>query len=417
MKNRQGHLISGLDIGTRNVRMAVGQVIERQEGGQELQILGAVEHQSEGLQKGKINSIEDVVSSVSACLERAERMVGVPVYSVWVGISGMHIILQASKGVVAVSKANNEIGDEDVNRALEAARSIATPLNYEILHVLPRSYSVDGQTAIKDPVGMTGIRLEVEAYIILGSSSQIKNLTKAVYRTGLEINDLVLAILASAEAVLTRRQKELGVVVVNMGSSTTSLAVFEESELLHMAVVPLGSDNITNDLAIGLRTTIDIAEEVKIAFGDCRQDLPNKKNEVDLFEAGLPEHEKIKQGYINEIIAARTEEILFKIDEELRKVQRSGLLPAGAIFVGGGAKLPGLTELAKKVLRLPAMLGYPLEIVSVTDKVNDLGYATAVGLVKWGKNMELTSSGSVWLTKGASRAGSQIKKWIKTLIP
>src|SRR3989338_4529974 len=195
MRSKQGQLISGLDIGSNSVRMAVGQVMGKENGNIELQILGAAEHSSEGVHKGVINSIEDVVSSISACLERVERMVGVPVDSVWVGISGLHILAQASKGVVAVSKANSEITEEDVNRALEAARSIATPLNYEVLHVLPRHYSVDGQIGIKDPTSMTGVRLEVDTQIILGSSSQIKNLTRAVYRAGLDIEDLVLSII------------------------------------------------------------------------------------------------------------------------------------------------------------------------------------------------------------------------------
>lgn len=419
MSKRQGNLIAGLDIGSNNVRIAVGQLIGQEEGLVDLQVLGAVDYPSEGVHKGKLNSIEDAVSSVSACLERAERMVGVPIDSVWVGISGLHIMLQNSKGVIAVSKANNEITEEDVARVLEASRSIATPLNYEVLHVLPRSYVVDGQLSIKDPVGMTGIRLEVDSNIILGSSSQIKNLTKAVYRAGLEIDDLVLSILASAEAVVTKRQKELGVVVVDLGGSITNLVVFEEGEMLQVAVLPLGSENITNDLAIGLRTSVEVAEMVKKEFGDCRPDKATSKDQVDLYEAGAEEHELVKQRYINEIIQARVEEILQKVDEELRKVQRSGLLPAGVVFTGAGSNLPGLIECAKQVLRLPATLGYPLNIISVTEKVNDLGFATAVGLVKWGSLMDGAGSagGTKFVFKGFNRAGGQIKKWMKTLIP
>ncbi|HLD60632.1 MAG TPA: cell division protein FtsA, partial [Patescibacteria group bacterium] len=214
MKRRDENLIVGLDIGSSAVRMVVGQATAQSDIDRgELQILGATESASSGVHKGVINSIEDVVSSVSDCLEKAERMVGVPISSAWIGISGLHILSQNSKGVVAVSKADNEISEEDVTRAIEASRAIATPLNYEVLHVLPRSFSIDGQGKIKDPIGMTGIRLEVDSQIILGSSSQIKNLTKAVYRTGLNIEDLVLAILATAEAVVTRRQKEIGVLV------------------------------------------------------------------------------------------------------------------------------------------------------------------------------------------------------------
>lgn len=421
MKSNQGNLISGLDIGSNFVRMVVGQVVARDSNAEELQILGAAEFPSEGVQKGVINSIEDVVSSISACLERVERMVGVPVDTTWVGISGLHILSQTSKGVIAVSKANNEITEEDVGRAIEAARSIATPLNYEVLHVLPKQYTVDGQTGIKDPTSMTGVRLEVDTQIILGSSSQIKNLTKAVYRAGLDIEDLVLSIVATAETVVTKRQKELGVMVVNLGGATTSLAVFEEGQLIHTAIIPIGSQLITNDIAVGLRTSVDVAERVKLEHGDCRVDLSSKKDEIDLFELGSSEHELIKKKYLTEIISARAEEVLQKIDNELRKIQRSGLLPAGVVFTGAGAKLPGLIELSKKVLRLPSNLGYPINVISVTDKVNDLGFATAVGLVKWGSIMGAgreqgrTGVGNVF--RGTGKMVDQVKKLFKTLIP
>jgi len=421
MKNAHNNLISGLDIGSNNIRIAMGQIVSDGKNHSELQILGAAEYPSEGVHKGVINSIEDVVSSISACLENAERIVGVPIDSVWVGISGLHILVQTSKGVVAVSKANSEISEDDVSRAMEAARSIATPLNYEVLHVLPRGYAVDGQGGIKDPIGMTGVRLEVDAHIILGSSSQIKNLTKAVYRAGFEIEDLVYSILATAEAIVTRRQKELGVAVVNLGGSTTSMAVFEEGEMIHSAVLPIGSEHITNDIAIGLRTSVDLAERIKLEYGDCFPENISKKDELDLFDVGASEHEIIRRKYLSDIISARAEEILQKVDEELRKTQRSGLLPAGVVFAGAGAKLPGLVELAKKVMRLPATLGYPLNVVSVTDKINDLGFSTAIGLVKWGSEMaeshESSGGRKMFHFGGVGKMGGQVKKWFKALIP
>lgn len=423
MKKDYSPLIAGLDIGSSAVRLAVGQIasFEETEREAELQILGAAEVPSAGVQKGIITSIEDVVSSISACLETAERMVGAPINSLWVGISGLHIISQNSKGVVAVSKADSEITEEDAARAIEAARAIATPLNYEVLHVLPKNFGIDGQGTVKDPVGMTGIRLEVDAQIILGSASQIKNLTKAVYRTGQEIEDLVLSILATAEAVVTPRQKEIGVLVVNIGVSTTSMAVFEEGEILHTAVIPLGSEHITKDIALGLRTSIDIAEAVKLEHGDCTPGLVSKREEIDLYELGAPEHEIVKKQYVSEIIEARAEEILQKINQELTRIKRNALLPAGAVLTGGGAKLAGLVELAKKQLRLPTILGYPLNVVSVTDKVNDLGFATAVGLVKWGAGRERRGysggrEGGTAVRK-INRAGTQLKKWFRTLIP
>lgn len=422
MKKHHNQLIAGLDIGSAAVRLVVGQRTERagDASANELHILAAAEAPAAGMHKGTINSIEDVVSSVSSCLERAERMVGVPIESAWVGISGLHIMAQTSRGVVAVSKADSEITEDDVERAVEASRSIATPLNYEVLHVLPRSFTIDGQANIKDPVGMTGIRLEVDSQIIMGSSSQIKNLSKAVYRTGLNIEDLVLAILATSEAVVTPRQKELGVVVVNIGLSTTSLAVFEEGDILYTGILPIGSEHITNDIAIGLRTTIDIAEAVKVQYGDCEPREISKREEIDLLELGAPDHELVKKQYISEIIEARVEEILQKIDGELGRIKRSGLLPAGVVLTGGGAKLPGLVPAVKKYLRLPAVLGYPLHITSVSDKVNDLSYATAVGLVQWGNLMLENGYGGHSKggpTRSVGAAGAQLRKWFKALLP
>ena len=424
MNRANNNLIAGLDIGSNMIRMAVGQLISTTDRNldMDLQVLGAVEVPSEGVHKGTINSIEDLVSSVSSCLEKMERTVGIPIDQVWTGVSGLHIMSQNSKGVVAVSKADNEISDTDVERALEAARSISTPLNYEVLHVLPKRFAVDGQTGIKDPVGMTGIRLEVDAQIILGASAQIKNLTKAVYRSGLEIEDLVLSILATSEAALTNRQKDLGVVVVDFGASTTSLAVYEEGEILHTAILPLGSEHITNDISIGLRTAIEVAERVKIEYGDCFANTVSKKEEIDLYELGSADHEVVKKKYLSEIIEARVEEIMQKIDDELRKIGRSGMLPAGVVFTGGGAKLPGLTEAAKKYLRLPATLGYPLNFISATDKINDLGFVNVVGLVKWGSVMLASNhrNKGTQLLGGLRKIGGSahaIKDWFKALLP
>lgn len=421
MKRNSPQLLAGLDVGSAMVRLAVGElkVLDPAEGREELCMLGAAEAPSGGVHKGTISSIEDVVSSISAVLERAERMVGVPIESVTVGVSGLHVIAQASKGVVAVSKADNEITAADVERAVEASRAIATPLNYEVLHVLPKVFNIDGQGNIKDPTGMTGIRLEVDTQIILGSAAQIKNLTKAVYRAGLNIDDVVLGILATAEAVLTHRQKEIGVILINLGLSTTSLAVFEEGDVIHLSILPLGSGHITNDLALGLRTSVDIAEAVKMEYGDCTPAAISKREELDLFELGSPEHELVKRQYVSEITEARIEEILRKVDAELIRLKRSGLLPAGVVFTGGGAKLPGLLKVAKRVLRLPAILGYPLSIQSVSEKINDLGFATAVGLVKWGTldlGGELRHGGApAW--RSVSSVSRRLKQWMKALLP
>ena len=278
-------LITGIDIGSSAVRIAVGQIIN-QGSGELLQILGCAEVPAEGIHKGIITSIDDAVSSVAACLERAERLAGAQVSHAIVGISGSHILSQQSKGVVAVAKPDGEITEEDVVRAVEAARTVATPVNYEILHVIPKTFTVDGQSGIKDPTGMTGVRLEVDAQIIQGVSSQIKNISRVVYRTGLEIDSLVLSILAAADVVTTQRQKELGVAVVNIGASTTSIAIYEEGDVLHTAILPIGSEHITSDIAIGLRTSIDVAERVKTQFGTVLPKAVGRKEEIFLAELG-----------------------------------------------------------------------------------------------------------------------------------
>lgn len=412
--------IIGLDIGSSAVRLAVGQEVESGQE-RELQIVGVSEVPAQGISKGVITSIDDATSAVSAAMEKAERVLGAPLERAWVGISGSQIVTEDSRGVVAIGKPNGEITEEDVERAIEAARTVATPLNYEILHVIPKSFTVDGQAGIKDPVGMTGIRLEVDAQIIQGLSSQIKNLTKCVYRTGLDIEDLVLSILATSEAVTSPRQKELGVAVVNLGGATTSYAVFEEGDLLTTGVIPIGSDHITSDIAIGLRTSIDVAERVKIEHGTALPKAVGKKVEIDLEELG-GESETVSRKYVSEIIQARVEEIFERLDREFKKIGRSGMLPSGVIFTGGGAKLTGLVELAKDKLRLPAALGYPSGVSSTLDRVSDLNFAAAVGLVLWGAQMERSRGGArrggkMLRLPHFGRVVSSAKKLFKSLIP
>ena len=383
-------IIAGLDVGSTSIRLVIGQKIETP-AGEEVQIIGAVSSPTSGVNKGVVSSIEETTSSISACLEKAERLVGVPITNVWVSINDPHVKCERSKGVVAVSKSDGEINEADVNRAIEAARALAVPVNYEILHVIPVKFAVDNQTDIKDPIGMSGIRLEVETLIIQGLSTQIKNLTKSIYRTGLEIEDLVLAPLAAAEAVLTPKQKELGVALINIGSSTTSIAVYEERNLLHTAILPIGSEHITADIAIGLRCPINLAERIKREYGSCNPGDISREEEVDVRDLVKEEDvnddiETISRHYVAEIIEARVEEILEKIDNEFKKIDRSGMLPAGVVFVGSGAELTGLIDFVKRKLRLPACIGVSRNINVVIDKVKTPEFLTSLGLVVWGHN-------------------------------
>lgn len=386
------NIIAGLDIGSTSIRLVIGQRIPGPTG-DELQIIGAVAVPTAGVSRGIVNSIEETTSSISACLEKAERLVGVPITRVWVGINDPHIKCERSKGVVAVGRSDGEIGENDVNRAIEAARALAVPVNYEILHVIPIKFGVDNQADIKDPIGMNGIRLEVETLIVQGLSTQIKNLTKAIYRTGLEIEDLVLGPLAASEAVLSSKQKELGVALVNLGSSTTSLAVYEERNLIHTAILPIGAEHITADIAIGLRCPINLAERIKREYGSSVPEEFDKKEEIDVSELVKEEEVNddislVSRKYVSEIINARVEEIFEKVDQEFRRIDRSGMLPAGVIFVGGGALLDGLVESAKKKLRLPAAVGQAKNINVVIDKVKNPEFLTALGLVIWGSHGE-----------------------------
>lgn len=377
-------LICGLDVGSRTIRAVVAELID----GRRMRIVGAVEVPSEGVRRGAITSMEAAVARIAAAAEQLERMIGSPISSAWVGIGGPHVATQNSRGVVAVARTDGEVQEGDVNRALEAARAGATPPNYEVLHIVPRSYALDHQGGVRDPIGMTGARLEVDASIIQALSSHVRNLTKSVFQSGLEVDDLVLSILATAEAVTTSRQRELGVAVVDVGATTTSVLIEEEGDLVRLAIIPIGAEHITSDLAIGLRISIDQAEQLKLAVGTALPKDLKKQEEVPLADAnGTEETTNVSRRYIAEIVEARAEEIFERIDRELTAAGRSGSLPAGVVLVGGGAKLPGMVEVGRRKLRLPVTIGRPIGVDSVVERTFDPGFAAPVGLVLWGMNM------------------------------
>jgi cell division protein FtsA len=387
-------ILVGLDVGTSSIRVVVG---KREEQEKLPSIIGVGESVSGGIRKGVIVDIEEAVSSISKALEKAERMTGIPIEHAVVSVGGAHVRSLESHGVIAVSRADGEITENDVVRVIDASQAIQVPTNREILHVIPKYFTLDGQTGIKDPVGMAGIRLEVDSQIIEASVPFIKNLTKCVMQSGVDIDDLVLGPLASAQAVLTKRQKELGVVLIELGGGTTGVVAFEEAELLYTSILPVGSDHITNDLAIGLRTSVDVAETVKLEFGGALAEMANKTEEIDLSKIDKTEEGKVSRKHVNEIIQARLEEIFSMVNKELKSIGRDGQLPAGAILTGAGAKLPGAVELAKKELRLPVQIGFPANIATIIDRVDDPSFSTAIGLVLWA-NEYLT-----WGNRGISR--------------
>ena len=410
------NLITGLDIGSTAIRMVVG---EKPKNEPKIRIIGAVEGPSKGISKGVVVDVEDAISAISSVLEKTERMIGNPINHAWVGINGSHITTAETRGIAAVSKVNGEIREADVERVIENAKSVSVPPNFEILHVIPKSFTVDSQTGIKDPVGMTGIRLEVEAQIIQGLSAQIKNLTNCIYRTSLEIDDLVLSILATSESVLTNRQKDLGVVVVNLGGRTTSMAVFEEGDLLHTSVIPVGSDHITSDINLLFRISVDTAEKIKVREGSCLSKEFKRHDEMKFSAIGGIEEGYFSKKQVCEVIEARVEEIFEYVDKELKKIGKSGRLPAGVVITGGGAKLDGIVEIAKKILHLPASIGYPHDLVSSLDKVSDPSFTTAVGLVLWGNSVVNKSGGRTAPSPFASFDGavSGIKRIFQSFLP
>jgi len=319
------------------------------------------------------------------CRERLERLINLPIENAYVSMNDSQILSQGSRGLVGVMKPNGEIEQEDVARALEQAQTIIMPPNYEVLHVLSKGYSVDSQPNIKDPVGMTGIRLEVDTLLIEAQLANLKNLQKCIYRTTLHIKDIVLGILANAELILTPRQKDIGSAVINIGAATTGVAVYEEGDLIHIAVLPIGADKITQDISLLLKiSSFEVAERLKIKYGTADSRNVSKKEEINIYEDEEDKEEIISRKSLADIIEARVEEIFSKVNAELKKIGRAGLLPAGAILCGGGAKLDGIIEVAKRELKLPTAIGYPMEVSSVSEKINDSAFTTAISLVKWG---------------------------------
>lgn len=409
--------IVGLDIGTANVRAVQAKFDAQAQG---YSIIGASEVPAVGIRRGVIVDIEEAVSSISVALEKVERMTGVPVQAANVSIGGSHISSISSHGVIAVSRADGEIMENDIVRAIDASQVISIPQNKEVLHVFPKSFTLDGQTGIKDPLGMTGIRLEVDTIIVQAGLPFVKNLTKAIMQAGLEIEDLVLAPCAAAESVLSRRQRDLGVIVADLGAGTTSVAVYEEGDLLHTAVIPIGQMHVTNDIAIGLRCSIETAEKVKLHYGHSDPKAVPKDEEIDLSKLDAGEEETTMRHYVVEIIEARQEEIFDHINNELKKINRDGKLPSGVVLTGGGSKMPGIVEFAKKRLRLPAVVGRPQNVTTIIDRVDDPAFATAVGLILWGgKFSQGPGKNFNGLVKGVfSHPGfDKLRKWLKNFLP
>lgn len=374
---KKGHVIVGLDIGTTKTCAIVAEMTDTG-----INIIGIGSHPSEGLKKGVVVNIENTVEAIKKAVDEAEHMSGCEISSVHVGIAGGHIKGQNSLGIVAVK--SREVDEDDVRRAIEASKAIAIPLDREILHTLPQNYIVDDQNGIRDPIGMSGVRLEAKVHIVTGSSASVQNIVKSVNRVGLDIDDMVLEQLASSEAVLSADEKDLGVVLLDIGGGTTDIAVFSDGSIKHTAVIPVGGNFITSDIATGLRTPLTEAEKIKIKYGCAFSSMIPKNEIIEVPSVGGREPREVTRQILGRIIEPRAEEILNMSYKEVIKSGYEDILAAGVVLTGGTSIMAGITELAEHVFNMPVRRGCPAGIGGLTDVVNSPMYATGVGLVIYG---------------------------------
>ena len=409
--------VVGLDIGSGTIRTVIAVPGKDRDIPR---VVGVGSMPSSGVRRGSVVDMEGAIRALLESISRAEGMAGFAVDHAVVALGGHEVFFRETSGVVAVGKADGEVLEDDVNRVLEQARNSATlSSNQEILHIIPKQYRLDDEKNIKDPLGMSGVRLEVAALIIGDASQHTKNISRVLEQANVSLEQFVVAPLAASEAVLGARERELGVALIDIGANTTSLAVFEESDLLHVKILPIGSGHITNDIAIGLRTSIDVAEEVKLRYGSAIPGDIDHREDIDLSEINSAEDGAVSRRHVAEIIEARVEELFHYVDEELKAIGRSGLLPAGIVLTGGGSKLPGLVDLAKETLRLPAKIGYPKPLGGVLDRVDDPEFATAIGLILWAEaNVDHASAHSSWTTVfGSHGAVRWVKKFFGKFLP
>ena len=400
----------GLDIGSTKVCCIVGL---HEEGSALPSVIGVGTAPTSGMRKGVVVDVEETVSSITAAVDEAERISGVAIDRATISIDGAHVASQNSKGVIAVARADQEIMVDDLIRVEEAATAIQMPPNREILQVFPRSYSVDSQTNIKDPVGMHGVRLEVESHIITGSVPAIKNLDRSIHQAGIAIQGQVLVPLAAGRAVLTKRQKELGVALIDIGGGTTGVAVYEEGDILYSSVLPVGAGHITNDLAIGLKTSVDAAEKIKLKYVRAHTPKANLSEKIRIEELE-GEDALVTRKELQNIAGARLDEIFQLVRSELRKLGKDVMLPGGVVLTGGGAKMAGIEDLAKDALSLPAVVGRPEGFTGIVDRISDPAFAAPIGLML--ENMSHTEEEPA----SGPRIGQtvdKIKKTLRNLLP
>jgi len=399
-------LIVGLDIGTSKICAVVGEV--RPDG--RVDIVGMGSHPSIGLRKGMVINIENTVDSIKEAIEEAETMAGCEISSVYAGIAGGHIKGFNSHGIIALK--NREVTRADIERVIDAARAVAIPMDREVIHTLPQEFIVDDQAGITDPVGMSGVRLEVKIHIVTGAVTSAQNIIKCANRAGLDVYDIILESLASSEAVLSDEEKNLGAALIDFGGGTTDLAVFSQGSIKHTSVLTLGGDNLTNDIAIGIRTPFKEAEKIKIKYGCGLTSLIGKDETIEVPSVGERAPRTISRELIGEILEPRLEEIFTLIYQELVRSGYDDLVTSGVVATGGSSLLPGVPEILEQVFNMPARIGYPSDIGGLKEIVNSPMYATAVGLVLYGANLEKREKKfRIRDTNIFNRIISRMKRW------
>ncbi len=421
-------LLVGIDVGSSKICTIIATTKHER-----CHVIGVASVASRGMRKGQIIDIDEAVSAIAESLESAERMAGCSVSSSYVSVGGSHVQCQNSRGVVAVSQPNAEITAEDARRVIEAARAVSLPNSREILHVIPRNFTVDSQNDIKDPVGMTGVRLEVETHIIHGATTSIHNLVKCIEKVGVDVEGLIFSGVAAAEAVLTDTEKELGVIVVDLGGGTTDIAMFVDGALSHSAVLPVGARNVTNDIAVGLRVSLDTAERIKLELSKAPkkavmpEEITVKPKDsraddvLDLSHLGTEEElRKVsRKTLVDGIIRPRLEEIFTFIGLEVQKSGFAGLTPAGIVLTGGGADTVGIVEVARRRLGMQVRIGTPGKLTGLIDEITHPGFAASSGLILYAsalvveRESALPTVGKAFF-KGAVGKGVD---WLKKLLP
>ncbi|MBI3627725.1 MAG: cell division protein FtsA [Candidatus Sungbacteria bacterium] len=406
-------IVLALDVGTSMVHALIAEC----KPDETPRILGIGIAPAAGIRKGAVIDLDEAGHSIKVALYEAAKEAGLSPKSCFVSIGGPHLLVSSSRGVVAVSRADGDVSEEDVRRVLSAAETfIPKNPNREILHIIPREFRVDNEGGIKDPVGMNGVRLEVDALIVDASVSAIRNLSKCIEAAGCKITEFVFSPLASAAAVLSKRQKELGVILIDIGGGTTNFAVFEEGRLVHAGGFPYGTAHITNDIAIVLQTRVDVAELIKLKYGHAIPEEISKKESIHLSEFVAEDDAVFPRREIAEIIEARFSDIFELVNKEIKKINKTQLLPAGAVLIGGGSRIPGVLQIAKRELHLPCELG---DLKSFSEYVHERDraqLATAIGLLEWRRTKSSESLLSLADVEGGG-APSWLKKLYSLLFP